>query len=225
MASPPVDEILEIVRTASNAVEGCDRLLALCAEKSPSRLWSKFDAIDPIGDVESARVWLRDQWKAVGKFLPIRGVYLGLDPLNMDEGQGTNIELGVSDVCDPESHDPDWLGRCEWYGENHLIAGLFTMKKIYGQKRWESLNDFAEYSLFLGYGGLVLADAFSTPDLTGLGKPFLAAWGFHDGDIFTLGRGDGQNFTRLASLWEPDDPVEDERPQQWAGLRIWQPPD
>jgi hypothetical protein len=221
MASPPVHEILEIVRTAPDAVQGWHRLRALCAEKSPSQLWSKFDAIDPLGDVASARAWLRGQLAAAGEDLSVRGISLGLDTLNMDDGEGTNVSIGIADACDPHSDDVDWLGSLGWTGENHLIGGLFKMRMVYVQKRWSKLHDFADYTLFLGYGGLVLAEALEG---AGLVEPFLAAWGFHDGDLFLLGRGDGHGFTRLASA-EPSDFEEDDRRGEWSGLRIWQPPD
>ncbi len=96
------------------------------------------------------------------------------------------------------------------------------MKAVYSQKRWKRLHDLAEYTLFLGYSGLILAEALED---VGRDGPFLAAWGFHDGDLFTLGRGDGQGFERLAALWEPADREGDDRRGEWSGLRIWQPPD
>lgn len=114
MASPPIDEILETVRTAPDAIQGWDRLRALCSEKYPSQLWSKFDAIDPAGDVESAREWLSGQLSVASEHLAIRGIYLGLDTLNMDDGQGTNIEIGVADVCDP------YFERCRLAGTMYL---------------------------------------------------------------------------------------------------------
>ncbi|MGP0067262.1 MAG: hypothetical protein ACLQGP_27165 [Isosphaeraceae bacterium] len=222
MASPPIREILEIVRTAPDAFRGWLRLRALCAEKKPSQLWDRLEAIDPLGDVESARTWLRGQLGAAGELFPIRGIYLGLDLPSMDEGSGFNVEVGATGACDPNSVDIDWLERLEWYGEKHLIGGLLTMRRVYGQKRWSRLHDFADSTLVLGYSGLVLAEA-----LEGVGQEeaFLAVWGYHDGDLFPLGRGDGRGFTRLAALWEPDDEEADDRPNDWAGLRIWQPPE
>jgi hypothetical protein len=110
---------------------------------------------------------------------------------------------GIDPIMDVESAR-DWLrGQLVVAGEHQPIL------------------DFADYVLFLGYSGLILAEAILD---AGPGNLFLATWGFHDDDLFILGRGDGRGFRRLASTGFDNmtgDDLRDDRP----GIRIWQAPD
>ena len=73
-----------------------------------------------------------------------------------------------------------------------------ALEKHRAQLRFE-LGDVAahrvcDYIFFLGYSGVVLAESFARLDTP---RTLLPAWGFHDGDLFALGRKQGGGFTRL----------------------------
>lgn len=218
MEVPPIEGILEIVRSASDATQGWNRLRSLLKKSKPSRLWDRFENVDPARDVESSRVWLQKLLPTVDCARPIHGIYLGLDTCSADI-RGHNVEIATTTSCNPSSLDLNWIFGCNREHECHLIFGLLEMKRVYEQKMWMKFRDFAEYSLFLGYSGLILAEALNDQLLS---ESFLAAWGFHDGDIFPLGRGDNNKFTRLATYEsenrsERDQPLEGFRPRLWPG--------
>ncbi|MDG3006514.1 hypothetical protein [Paludisphaera mucosa] len=130
--------------------------------------------------------------------------------MDTSDGRGGNVEIAATSNCDAEGFDLNWTMGCEWYGEPHLIRGLHEMKAIYERPIWRRLSEFAEYSLFLGYSGIVLAEAFEG---MGLESEIRMAWGFHDGDLFLLGRSGATGFRRLVIESEP-------RPEG-PFLRIW----
>lgn len=106
------------------------------------------------------------------------------DTLNMDGGAGTNIEIGCA-PCDTATDATDWIYGDLRYGGSLLIRGLCALHATYSLPQWETLFSFSDYLVFLGYSGLVLREAlkhFSAP------QPLWVAWGFHDGDMFVLGR-------------------------------------
>ncbi len=212
MDMPPIEEILQVVREEDDAARGLHRLTRLCRRESPGLLWDRFDAVDPKNDVEAAREWLRRARKSADFPRPAQGLYLGL--LDLDDGPGPHVEIAATSDRDPSSTDLEWAWRCEWRGDPHRIAGLGEMRRVYGQGKWKRHFEIADYALPLGYGGLVLAEALA--DLAA-GPPFLAAWGFHDGDLFPLGRADGRGFARIATI-APEAP---DRPT----LRLWTGPD
>jgi hypothetical protein len=67
----------------------------------------------------------------------------------------------------------------------------------YARPGWQRLFDAADYVLFLGYSGVVLAEAAAHVRWP---RRTLVVWGFHDGDLFVLGRGERGGFERLAIL-------------------------
>lgn len=193
-----IDGLTEIVRTSPDAASGWTRLVDFCRDEHPGPLWSELPAIDPARDVSTAWKWLKDQMHRGAAPKPARGVYLGLDTLNMEGGDAYNVEIGATKNCDPSKLETDWAYNCEWYGDRHLIAGLRDLKRVYEAPRYGEASAFADYALFLGYSGLVLANAIER--LAGT-SPFLAAWGFHDGDLFFLGRRDAGGFERICKVF------------------------
>src|SRR5690349_15660489 len=127
MAGYPIDAILRVVRTAPDAAAGWSRLRALCRRHWPSPLWSRLRGIDPTNDAAAAATWLRAQLAAAGRRQDVRGVYLGLDTLNMEGPEGANVEIGVTGASRPDSLDIEWVYELPWYGASHLIAGLRAM--------------------------------------------------------------------------------------------------
>ncbi|MDX2012330.1 MAG: LCCL domain-containing protein [Myxococcaceae bacterium] len=81
-------------------------------------------------------------------------------------------------------------------GRNHLIRGLKRLKRVYGRREWQEHHSMADYLLFLGYSGLVLRDAVRAQAWRG---NTVVAWGFHDGDLFSLARADPTGVTVLAA--------------------------
>ena len=108
MAGYPTDSILKVVRTAPDATAGWKRLRSLCRRHWPSPLWSNFRGVRPAEDAAAAATWLRAQLGAAGRQQTVRGVYLGLDTLNMEGPHGANVEIGASDASQPDSLDIDW---------------------------------------------------------------------------------------------------------------------
>jgi len=155
--------------------------------------------VDPASDATAAANWLRAQLRAArAARVAVHGLYLGLDTLNMDGPTGTNVEIGATgDVrpgqLSPAAENIEWVHRLEWYGERHLISGLRAMKSVYARDEWQTLYDTADYVLFLPYSGLVLADAAAKLRWP---RRVVLVWGFHDGDLFRLGRGHRDGFER-----------------------------
>jgi hypothetical protein len=191
-----IDEILAIVRDAKTPSTGFSRLIDHCSDVAPDPLWSRLPNIDIAGDVAAAVQWLREQLRGRDA---ATGIYLGLDTLNMNGGRGANVEIGGSGEADPSKTDLEWMYRCSWYGDGHLIRGLLELHHVYAKDE-EDLFSFADYVLFLGYSGLVLASAVEGLDLPARAgtKGRLFAWGFHDGDIFPLLRTTLRKTERLA---------------------------
>ena len=195
--SEAVTRILSTVRGARDPVAGYARLIANSSKQAPASLWKRLPDIDIAGDVAEAVEWLRKELRGRDS---ATGIYLGLDTLNMDGGRGTNVEIGGSGKAVPLENGLEWMYGCTWYGESHLIRGLLEMHGAYSQEK-EGLSSFADYVLFLGYSGLILAsaiEALERPVRAGK-KGRLFAWGFHDGDIFPLLRATARKTQRLAT--------------------------
>lgn len=180
-----IDEILDLLRTQSSPAMAWQGVLEQCNADDPSTLWQSLPAVDIEGDAASACAWLERSLVDVDG--PI-GLYLGLDTLNMQGGSGYNLELGWSRDADPASEELDWLYERLQHGSRFLIGGLVGLREEYGQPRWKAEFSSADYQLFLGYSGIVLAQALRRLERA---DPTLAAWGFHDGDLFALCRGTG----------------------------------
>ena len=139
-------------------------------------------------DISVASQWLLSQ---LATQPDARGIYLGLDTLNMDDGSGTNVDFGGTADCDVSQDQVDWVYGKLKHGEMHLIRGLFELHQIYSRPEWEAAFSFADYILFLGYTGIILGQAFIRLSTN---RSLLPAWGFHDGDLFALGRKTPERF-------------------------------
>ena len=178
----PIDKLLELLRSDMAPLDAWSRVLALCEATQPCELWRQLPPVDVEGDAERARAWLAESLRGVRG--PV-GLYLGLDTLNMQDGGGTNLELGWNVACDTASDDIDWVFERLERGPTTLIRGLADLRAEYSQARWRSAFGMADYILFLAYSGLVLAQALRRLERD---DPMLAAWGLHDGDLFALCR-------------------------------------
>ena len=193
-----IDNVTNLVKNAPDAATGWPRLLQLCRDTTPSPLWSDLPALEPERDVRAASRWLGEQLRDPSAPKPARGLYLGLDTLNMDGPDGFNVEIAATAHCDPFKLETEWVYHCEWYGDWHLIESLRDLKEVYEAPQYEPVAEFADYALFLGYSGLVFADAIEKLEVD---APLLVAWGFHDGDLFFLGRREREKFERICAVF------------------------
>jgi hypothetical protein len=173
---------MQILRTESESKIAFQRIIGYANKNLPSQIWKEYEELNIERDIEEATIWLQN---SLTEFPDAKGIYLGLDTLNMDEGNGTNVEIGLSKSCNPSEFSDDWTYDCEDYGESHLIKGLSEVADTFtNSEKWT--NDetrFAEYIVFLAYSGIVLKGALDKLETK---NDFLAIWGFHDGDMFFL---------------------------------------
>lgn len=185
----PLDRVhtllLMIAREEPAPTAQWQRMLEVFRKELPAAPWERMPSPDIDRDVNAAAAWLAAELKGQPT---AKGIYLGLDTLNMEGGRGTNVQFGGSDQCDPADHDESWLEEDLDYGDEHLIRGLVGMEAVYSAPEWEPWSDFCDYAVFLGYSGIVLAAAMARSAGT---RDLLVAWGFHDGDLFLLGRSRG----------------------------------
>jgi hypothetical protein len=196
-----VDDLLAAIRGPAKPDAAWKEVLRVCHRCAPGAPWPSLPDPDLGRDIEDARVWLARQLRDLPD---ATGIYLGLDTLNMRGGRGQNVEIGGTAECDALQDSQDWIGvRQLRYGTKHLIRGLYEMHRVYTQGDWcvraEKVprglySSFAEYSLFLSYSGIVLGHALK---LIPLKRTFLVVWGYHDGDMFLLGRRTPDSFTIL----------------------------
>ena len=71
------------------------------------------------------------------------------------------------------------------------------MHEEYARPEWARLFDAADYVLVLGYSSVVLAEAAA---IVRWPRRSPLIWGFHDGDLFILGRGQRAGFERMAAI-------------------------
>jgi hypothetical protein len=180
--SLPVKQVLQIIRTEQDANKAWGKTLLLCQDTAPSELWDTLPKPNIETDISEATDWLTSQLRMLPE---IRGIYLGLDTLNMDGGSGTNIEIGGTTACDVYEDDFEWVYSGLQYGSNHLIYGLYDFHNVYAQPQWKKEYNFSDYILFLAYSGIILGQAFVRITTE---RILLPVWGFHDGDLFILGR-------------------------------------
>lgn len=190
----PLDRVfprlLAILRENPDPVSQWQRMLEVFRSEVPAAPWARMPVPAIVRDVDEATAWLTAELKAQPA---ARGIYLGLDTLNMEGGKGTNVEFGGTAECDPAEDDESWLEDDLDYGDDHLIRGLVEMHAVYSTPEWEPWFDLCDYALFLGYSGIVLGAAMAR---SAGARDLLAAWGFHDGDLFLLGRS-------LGGKWSP----------------------
>lgn len=183
----PTDELLRIIRSQPGFELAWQRILELLDTHQSSALWSALPRPDFASDKTKVRHWLQG---SLANLAESSGVYLGLDTLNMDEGAGTNIEIGWL-RCDTTRNDTDWIYGDLQRGDSTLIPGLHALHAMYSSPEWKPVFSLADYLVFLGYSGLVLREALSELSAP---QDLLVAWGFHDGDMFILGRMLAGNF-------------------------------
>jgi hypothetical protein len=190
----PLDRVfprlLAIVRGNPEPVSQWQRMLEVFRIELPAAPWARMPVPAIERDVDEAAAWLAAELKAQPA---AKGIYLGLDTLNMEGGRGKNVEFGGTAECDPSNDDESWLEDDLDDGDDHLIRGLVEMHAEYSSPEWEAWFDFCDYATVLGYSGIVLAAAMAR---TAGARDLLVAWGFHDGDLFLLGRS-------LGGKWSP----------------------
>jgi hypothetical protein len=172
-----IDATLAVLRKKDSPDAKWRALIEMWSRLHPSPVWAKLEA-DLANDINAAETWLRGHLRES----PSRGLYLGLDTLNMNGGAGMNVEIAGTRECDPMAPTTDWAFECEWSGEPHLIRGLVAMKQHYEKS---NVSPQADYLVFLGYSGLVFGEAIVRLKPA---EPILVVWGFHDGDLFRLAR-------------------------------------
>jgi hypothetical protein len=193
----PVDETLAAIRANTSMPEAWTKIVNGCKASYPQLPWNSLPALNFERDVAAAINWLQVQLEDIPEACVI---YLGLDTINMRDGEGTNIEFGGTANCASLRADADWLVEARLvYGDSHLILGLYELKSVYETVPWEIAYDLCDYIFFLGYSGIVLADAF---DRLPTKRTLIPVWGFHDGDLFMLGRKEAGKFIRICEYDE-----------------------
>lgn len=185
----PLDRVfprlLAIVGENPDPVSQWQRMLEVFRSEVPAAPWARMAVPDIMRDVDEAAAWVAAELRSQPA---AKGIYLGLDTLNMRGGKGKNVEFGGTTECDPAEDDESWLENDLDYGDEHLVRGLVGMHAVYSTPEWEPWSDFCDYVFFLGYSGIVLGAAMAR---SAGARDLLAAWGFHDGDLFLLGRSMG----------------------------------
>lgn len=178
----PIEETIQVLRTEQNPKKAFTKIIGFANEKFPSDIWNEYCKMNLKRDIDEATIWIQD---TLSVFPSSKGIYFGLDTLNMNHGTRTNIEIGRSKSCNPHELSDDWSYECESYGDSHLIKGLFEVSDTFNNtERWTNEERwFAEYIIFLGYSGVILRDSLNNIKTK---NDFLSIWGFHDGDMFFL---------------------------------------
>jgi len=178
----PIDETLHILRVETDPKIVFEKIIDCCNNNLPSEIWKEYESLNLKRDIQDATIWIQN---TLTKHPDTTGYYLGLDTLNMDNGKGTNLEIGLSNSCNPLDISDAWAYQCENYGKPHLIKGLSEVSDTFtNTKKWSDEEiSFTEYIVFLGYSGVVLKEALNKLKTE---NDFLSIWGFHDGDMFFL---------------------------------------
>ncbi len=178
----PIKEIMLVLRAEPDAKTAFKGIIEAANKKMPSKIWEIFDEMSINKDIEDAFIWIKNQ---VNEHPNSKGIYFGLDTLNMNDGNGTNVEIGLSKSCNPKELSDEWTYDCEEYGKSHLIRGLYLASESYiDDSQWTAdERSFAEYVVFLGYSGIVFREALDQLETE---NDFFSIWGFHDGDTFFL---------------------------------------
>lgn len=187
----PVPEILAAIRNHPRPEDAWLEILGACQRSAGRAPWGRLPAPEIERDINAAIGWLSDQ---LPRHRGATGVYLGLNLLEMRGGRGVNVEIAWSTACDPASDSLDWLAGPLARGGRHLIRGLFDLHAEYSGAAWRAGDErvapgtyleLADYILPLGYSGIVLGHAFGRLPAD---RALLVVRGFHDGDVFLLGR-------------------------------------
>lgn len=187
----PLKEIRNEITLQPDPELAFKNILEAAKKKCPSVPWKLFSGNYLNKDIAAALKWIQ---KTLDKRPDARGIYLGLDTLNMNNGKGYNVEIGLNSSCDPTEFSNEWAFDCDYYGDKHLIKGLHFFDKLI--KPDDDNKDLAEFVIFLGYSGLVLREALLKVKIK---SDFISCWGFHDGDLYLLLNKVGQKKTVLAN--------------------------
>jgi len=191
-----IDEVIDQINNNRDPKKAFHNIIAIGKKYLPSQIWESFEAMNLEMDTIDVQIWLQ---KSLVRFPKTTGIYFGLDTLNMDNGKGSNIEIGLSNTCDPREFSDHWIYDCDSYGDNHLINGLNLVSDNFTNTiKWSpEERSFSEYLIFLGYSGIVLREALInvTTEID-----FLSIWGFHDGDMFYLVNKRGLNRSVVANM-------------------------
>jgi hypothetical protein len=191
-----IDDTLALLKTNKIPEKKWDAFLKLCRKNEKSGVWDQLPEPRLAKDIAATQKWLDQE---LSKMPKATGIYLGLDTLNMSGAKGFNLEIGGSTKAESSTREVNWIYECSKYGKRHLIGSLRAFNRVYMAARWEEISSHADYLLPLGYSGLVLGAAIE--NLTDK-KDRVFAWGFHDGDMFLLGRRIGTKFTPEFCLTE-----------------------
>lgn len=186
-----IDLILKEVERTSPPQKGFQNILDFAQKELPSAIWDTFRNTNFERDIQEAITWLKTCIQLSDNFT---GIYFGLDTLNMNEGTGENVEIGLSSICNPAILEDSWLYESKVRGKSHLIRSLYEVEDSFSnEEKWNNTERHeAEYAIFLGYSGFILREALQNIDVK---QDFLSMWGFHDGDIFYLmQQNNGQKF-------------------------------
>ena len=177
-----IDKTLGILRTFSDPYEGWNQIVDVCISEEPGVPWASLPILNINAEIKTAKEWVIENLDPQSSEL---GIYLGLDTLNMKNGEGKNILIGF--LTDPkiDYSTEQWVYDSNIdYGTDFLLKGLYELKRIYSLPEWRSVSRLCDYVFFLGYSGIVLTRVFEQLESKQRLHP---VWGFHDGDMFTLG--------------------------------------
>lgn len=183
-----VNRALDVVRTSNANQAGWQEIVGILDnEEAKSLPEPSFEK-----DLQAMDQWLLQQLNAADTPQP-GGIYFGLgETLDARGKVYVTIEIAMSEAVDSTVLNSDWITRCSWYGRPTRIEGTGgPMTCIHQSGR--QMGD-AHYIVPLGYAGLLLSASLARIRLR---RPALVMWGFHDGDMFYLGRSTAGKFERI----------------------------
>lgn len=199
----PFDDLLSTLTGSEDAQSGWRACCDTLHTTAPSPIWAALRELDAQADVDACAIWLKEQLSDASTFLAEvddgapRGIVLWLAPQALADDEGWCVEIGATAECVPTQDSLDWIERCAWVGDFHLMDGIVAAEKQWLLPAFAKSRDLAEYACFLFYAGLVLRHALPN---AGLVHPWLAGWGFFEGDRGLLMRGDGLTVQPLGLL-------------------------
>ena len=184
-----VDEVRAIVQRHADAKVAFQELRKIITKHLPRRKWDRIRF--PIlyeTDVLEARKWIDDTAIPYGP----AAIAIALHPGGEHDGLGKNALLmttKASGIGLQTAWDTNWEGP----SADHLIWGLFELHKSYSKFGLEYPASLAaDYVLYLGYSGLVLADAAERSSVRNCDF----VWGFGEERPFPLCRASASGVIR-----------------------------
>jgi hypothetical protein len=178
-----IEEVRAVVRAGGDESAAFGALREIWLKHLPRRKWGKIQLPALFHtDVLEASKWINDV------VLPYRpsNVYVALDTLNEQDGQGKNVATGMTRAVDPNAAVDNWDPSWEGPRERHLVWGLFELHQRYLKWGLEyPASVLADYVMFMGYSGLVYVAAIERSSLK-LDCRFV--WGFGEGGPYPLVR-------------------------------------